>query len=439
MKATMEKLEKNTVVLNIEVEPDKVQAAMDQAFKKLVRTAKVPGFRPGKVPRVIFERYYGKQPILEEAFERLVPETYVEAVRELAIEPIGQPEFDIVKMEEGEPLLLKAKVEVKPEVVLGEYKGLEITKPVPEVAEDDVARELEKLQNRYAKLVTVDDGEVQKGDIVTIDYEGTVDGKPFPGSSASDRTVEAGMGFLSKEIDDILPGMKIGETRETTMRLPENYHASEVAGKEATIKVTVKGIKRKEVAPLDDEFAKDVSEFDTLEELKANTREKLQKEAEERAEAAVRNGLLEKAVANAEVEVPGVMVERQAESLLDEQLSPIRDQGLTAEDYFRLTNSSRERMLEDLRPQAEFSVKAELVLDAIGKAEGLTADEDEVDKEIETLAQYYRQDKGELKKALEERGALDGIRRTLVRQKAVQFLVDNANIKEVKELPVVAP
>lgn len=435
MKATAERVDQHTVVLNIEVEPDRLATAVDRAYRRLVKTAKIPGFRPGKAPRPIFERFYGKEVLLNNAAESLLPVSYLEAVRELGIEPISRPEFEIVKLEEGAPVEFKARVEVRPEVTLGQYKGLEVERPAVTVTDEDINREIEQLRNRYAKLVTLEDGRVEKGDLVTIDYEGTVDGKPFAGGEAHDRQVEVGMGFLAPELDEGLLGMAIGETKEIRMKLADDYHDSAVAGKEAVLKVTVKGIRRKELAAVDDEFAKDVSEFDTLAELKADIRNKLEETAREQAEATVRNAVVAKAVENARVDIPPKMIDSALDGVMEEALRPVLQQGLKAEDYFRLTNTTPEDLADKLRPEAEARVKRELVLDAIAKAEGIKVEDEELDKEIERLARYYRQEAGELKKTLEQHGELQSLRRGLMRDKAVKLVVDNAVIKDTETTP----
>ncbi|MEW5761598.1 MAG: trigger factor [Bacillota bacterium] len=429
MKATAEKVAKNTVLLEIEVEPEKLAQAIDKTYRELVKKVNIPGFRRGKAPRIIFERYYGRETLVNEAVESLVPEAYLDAVKQTGIEPIANPDVEIAQAEEGKPVIFKARVEVKPEVTLGPYKGLEVEKPPVEVTEADVDREIERLRERYARLVTLEEGVVQKGDIVTIDYEGTVDGKPFKGSRATDRTVEVGLGFLVDEFDTQLLGMAVNETKEITVKLPENYHDEGVAGKEAVFQVTVKGIRRKELAAIDDEFAKDVSEFDTLEELKADLRHKLEVAAEKRAEAAVREALVDKATAAAEVEVPERMVEARVESMTRELLRPALQQGLTPENYFELTNTNPEELREKLRPEAERALKRELVLDAIARTEGLGVSEEELDRELKRIAEFYRQDADRVKEALTGTGELAAIEKRLLRGKAIDFLVAHAQVK----------
>ncbi|ACA59986.1 trigger factor [Candidatus Desulforudis audaxviator MP104C] len=428
MKASAEKIDKNRVELQVEVEPERLDEVLNQAYRKLVRKANIPGFRPGKAPRPVFERFYGKQSLYEEAMEQLIPRAYLEAVADTGIQPVSQPEVDVVQLEEGKPVILKIQVDVKPEVVLGEYKNLKVERQVAEVSDSEVDEELEKLRNRYAKLVTIEEGTVEMGDIITIDYEGTINGEPFAGGSATDRSVEVGKGFVAKDFDAHLVGMSTGETREIPLSIPEDFPNKEVAGKEALITVTVKEIKRKELADLDDEFAKDVSEHDTLEALRAETRKKLENAAEKKIEYVMRNALISEAVAGAEVEVPASMVDARLETMMEEVLRPVIEQGMTKEDFFKLTNQTEESMRADIRPRAEESLKKELVIDRIAEVEGLEATEEEVDAELAKMAEFYRLEADRLREILEQRNDLDSIRTAIKRDKAVDLLVANAEI-----------
>lgn len=299
---------------------------------------------------------------------------------------------------------------------------------VAEVSDSEVDEELEKLRNRYAKLVTIEEGTVEMGDIITIDYEGTINGEPFAGGSATDRSVEVGKGFVAKDFDAHLVGMSTGETREIPLSIPEDFPNKEVAGKEALITVTVKEIKRKELADLDDEFAKDVSEHDTLEALRAETRKKLENAAEKKIEYVMRNALISEAVAGAEVEVPASMVDARLETMMEEVLRPVIEQGMTKEDFFKLTNQTEESMRADIRPRAEESLKKELVIDRIAEVEGLEATEEEVDAELAKMAEFYRLEADRLREILEQRNDLDSIRTAIKRDKAVDLLVANAEI-----------
>lgn len=433
MKATAEKIDTNRVELEVELEPERLSKVMDQAYRRLVRKANIPGFRPGKAPRPVFESFYGKQALYEDAVEKLIPEAYLEAIKDTGIHPVSQPEVDVVQLEEGKPVIFKAKVDVKPEVVLGDYKNFQLEKEVARVGDEGVAEELENLRNRYAKLVTVDEGAVEMGDIITIDYEGTIEGEPFEGGFATDRSVEVGKGFVAKDFDDYLVGMTIGDTREIPLAIPEDFPKPGVAGKEALIKVTLKGIKRKEQAPLDDEFAKDVSEHESLEALRGETRNRLQEAAEKKVENDLRNAAIDQAVANAQLEIPQSMVEARLDSLMEEALRPVLEQGMTKEDFLRLTNQTEESMRADMQPRAEKALRRELVIDRIAEEEELEVSEQEVEAELEKMAGFYRIEPARLKEILDQNEELDSIRAVIRRDKAVDILIENAEISEVRE------
>ncbi|SHE52355.1 trigger factor [Desulforamulus putei] len=430
MKATAERIEKNTVLLEIEVETEKVDQAMNQAYRKIVKQVNIPGFRKGKAPRSLVERYVGKETLFGEAAEIIVPEAYMQALKETQTEPIDQPKIDIVQGEPGKPLIFKATVEVKPEVTLGEYKGLEVKRPATDVSDEDVQAELERLQNRHAKLVTIEEGEVQKDDVAIIDFTGYVDGEAFEGGNAENYSLTIGSGAFIPGFEDQLIGVKVGEEKDVNVTFPQEYHAENLAGKPATFKVTVKEIKRKELAPLDDEFAKDVSEFDTLEELKSDIRNKLKEAAETRAKSAVENGVVEAVAANASVEIPEIMVDQKVDEMLNNVGHRLAQQGINLDQYFKYTNTSIDDMRQRMRPDAEKTVKNELVLDAIARAENIQASEEEINEEIQKIATYVKQDAEIVRKTLELQGELGHISQDIARRKVISFLVENANIVE---------
>ncbi|BAF58984.1 MAG: trigger factor [Pelotomaculum sp.] len=430
MKANAERIEKNTVLLEIEVDAEQLSQAMERAYRKLVKSVSVPGFRRGKTPRPIFERYVGKSALYEEAMDYLVPVAYFKAVEDTGIEPIEKPKVEVVQVEEGKPVLFKATVQVKPEVKLGQYKELELTRPSTEVSGEDVEKELVRLQNRYAKLVTLEEGTVEKGDTAIIDFAGRIDGEPIKGGEGRDYSLEIGSGSFVQGFEEQLVGMAAGETREIDVTFPENYKAEELAGKEAKFTVTVKEIKRKEIAPLDDDFAKDVSEFDTLEELRNDLSNKLKQAAENRAEYQVKMDAVTKAVDNAEVEIPEVMITNQLADMIGTLASRLSSQGLSLEDYLKYTGSTLEDMRASMMPEAERNVKTALVLEAIARAEGIKASDEEVDEEIKKMAAHYQQDPEVVRKMLEKEGQLKFIAEGLVREKTVKFLVENARILE---------
>ncbi|OPX87903.1 MAG: Trigger factor [Pelotomaculum sp. PtaB.Bin104] len=431
MKAIAERIEKNTVLLEVEVDSELFSQAVDKAYRKIVKKVNIPGFRKGKTPRVILERYVGKEAIYEEAMEDLVPDAYLEAVKDTGIEPIDKPQVEIVQVEEGKPVVFKATVQVKPEIELGQYKELEVAKPVIEVTEEDVQKEMERLQNSHAKLLTLDEGVVEKGDVAVIDFLGKIDGVPFNGGEGKDYSLEIGSGSFIGGFEDQVAGMSIGETRDIQVTFPEDYKAAELAGKDAVFTVTVSGIKRKEISPLDDEFAKDVSEFETLEELKADLTNKLKLNAENRANFVVRRELLNKVVDQSVVEIPEAMIDRQIDEMIANMGNSFASQGLTMEDYLKYSKTSLESMKENLRPEAERNIKTTLAMEAIAKAEDIKPSEEELQAEIKRVAALYHiQDPEEFLQMIESGGSLDYFAENLIKEKTFQFLVDNAKIIE---------
>ncbi|AQS59977.1 trigger factor [Desulforamulus ferrireducens] len=430
MKATAERIEKNTVLLEVEVEQEMLDKALDKAYRKIVKQVNIPGFRKGKAPRAMVERYVGKETLFGEAAEMIVPEAYLQALKETETEPIDQPKIDIVQGEAGKPLIFKATVEVKPEVTLGEYKGVEVTRPTTEITDEEVQQELERLQNRHAKLITVEDGTVQQDDTVLIDFTGYVDGEAFEGGSATNYSLTIGSGTFIPGFEEQIIGLKLGEEKDINVTFPEEYHAENLAGKAATFKVKVNEIKRKELAELDDEFAKDVSEFDTLDELRNDIRKRLMEAAETKAKSAVENGVVDAVVANATVEIPEVMIEYKVEEMINSVGHRLAQQGINLDQYFQYTNSSIDDMRERMKPDAEKTVRNELVLDAIAKAENITASEEEINEEIQKIAEYVKQDAKVVRKTLELQGELGHINQDIARRKVVTFLVDNAKISE---------
>lgn len=435
MKASAERIEKNTVQLEIEVEAEQLDRAIDKAYRRLVQRYNVPGFRKGKTPRKIFERYVGKGVILEEAMESVVPEAYYKAVLETGIEPVDQPQVDVVQAEEGKPVVFKATVLVKPEVVLGQYKEVEAKKPSTDVPEVEVDKALERLQQRHAKLLTLEEGIVKKGDIAVIDFLGKVDGEPFKGGEGSDYSLEIGSGSFIEGFEEQLIDVKVGETKDINVTFPENYQAAELAGKDAVFTVTVRSIKRKELADLDDEFAKDVSEFDTLEELRADISNKLKEAAEERAKFQIRQEVVSKIVDGTDLEVPAPMVESQLDDMIRNLEGRIASQGMTMENYLMYANTTMEELREKMQPDAVWAAKMNLVMEAIAKAENIEATEEEIKEEAAKIARYYNTGEEELQKILNNQGQVKFLKDQVVREKTLQFLADNAKIIEDAEEP----
>ncbi|MFZ3170590.1 MAG: trigger factor [Carboxydocellales bacterium] len=428
MKATAERVEKNTVVIEIEVEPEKLNLGLDKAYRKLVKKANIPGFRKGKAPRKILEKFYGKEYLLEEALDNLISDVYPDAVQETEIEPVDRPQVEVVQAEEGKPVIFKVKVEVKPEVELGEYKGLAAEKTSTEVSEADVDAELNKLQQRHAKVSNLDEGTVEQNDVAVIDFEGFIDGEAFAGGKGDDYPLEIGSGSFIPGFEEQLIGVKIGEDKDVNVSFPEEYHSPELAGKPVLFKVKIKSIRRKDILPLDDEFAKDVSEFDTLEELKTDILNRLKEAAEKKAEIAVKEQLIQKAVENATVEIPEVMINTRLQGMLSEMTQRLQRQGVSFEDYVKYTGGNAEGVREELKPEAEKGVRSDLVLEAIARQENIDATDEEVTAELEKMAEQYKQDISTMRAALETQGSIDSFKNSISFQKTIQFLVDNAKL-----------
>lgn len=425
MSVKMEKIEKNTVELEVTVEAKIFSDAVTNAAKLLAKRVNVPGFRKGKVPRQILERYVGTPAIYNDAVDKILGPAYTNAVRETGIEPVDSPEVDFVQMEEGKELIFKAKVTVKPEVELGEYKGLEVAKNAAVVADEEVEEDLKRKQEQHAKIVTLDEeGTVQDKDTVTIDFMGSVDGVPFEGGAAEGYDLVIGSGTFIPGFEEQVVGSDVGAEIDVNVRFPDEYHVQELKGKDALFKVKVHKIKRKELTPLDDEFAKDISNFDTLDELKADLRDKLMKAAEQRVETEYRNDTVAKAVENASIEIPEAMISSRVDSMVQELAQNLSYQGLDLETYFHYIGSSEQEMRERFRPQAAEQVKSELVLEAIAKAEGIAVTDEEVNEEIAKLAERYQTSAENLKQTLIARGDFSLYRQSLVSEKTVAFLIE---------------
>lgn len=425
MSVKMEKIEKNTVELEITVDSEKFSAAVAKVAKDLAKKVNIPGFRKGKAPRSIIERQVGTQTLYNEAVEDVIGPAYAEAVNETAIEPVDRPEVDLVQIEEGKDLIFKAKVTVKPEVELGDYKGLNIEKTAASVTDEDVEADLKRKQEQYAKVVTFEEeGTVENKDTLTIDFVGSVDGVPFEGGTAEGYELTVGSGAFIPGFEEQLIGAKIGQEVDVNVTFPEEYHVADLKGKEALFKVKVHKIKRKEIAPIDNEFVKDVSDFETLDELKADVRDKLMKAAEQTAENEYRNAIVAKAVENASVEIPEAMINNRVDGMVRDLEQNLSAQGLDLETYFHYIGTSEQEMREKFRPQASENVKTELVIEAIGKAEGIQVTEDEVNNELGKLAERYQTEAENLKQALVARGELNLYTQSLVSEKTVNFLVE---------------
>lgn len=424
MSAKWEKKGTNDGELTFEISINKINEGLDAAFSRVKKNLNVPGFRKGKVSRQVFNKMYGEASLYEDALNIVLPDVYEAAIDEAGIEPVDQPEISVEKMDPNEPWVLKAKVTVKPEVVLGEYKGLTVPKQNTEVTDADVDAELEKRREQQAELVLKEDGVSEKGDTVTIDYKGTVDGEAFDGGAAENHSIEIGSNTFIPGFEDQLIGHKAGDEFDVVVTFPEDYQAKELAGKEATFATTMHEVKTKELPELDDDFAKDIDEeVETLIELKAKTKEQLEKSKKEEAEAAVQNAAIDKAVANAEIkELPQAMIESEVHNQMDQYLGNMQRQGIDPKMYYQLTGTTEEDLHKQFESDADQRVRTDLVLNAIVKAEDIEPSQEEIDHEIDTLAADYNMEKDAVRQALTD----DMLKHDIGIKKAIDIITDSA-------------
>lgn len=427
----VEKIDESKVALEVEVEAPVVAAALDQAYKKIVKKVSLPGFRKGKVPRAILESRFGPEILFEEALETLVPDAYDNAVREAGIEPVDRPDIDLVQMEKGKPFIFKAVVEIKPEVKLGEYRGIEVTRTLREIGEEDVNARLEQMTKQHAKLHVVSEGILEKGDLSVIDFTGYLDGEAFEGGSADGYSLEVGSGSFIPGFEDQMVGMKAGEEKEINVTFPADYHNEALAGKPVTFKVRLHEIKRKEYPELNDDFAAEVSEFQSLTELKTDIMNKLKEAEEKRARSDIEENVVEAVAAASDVAVPNALVEKELDRMTSEMEQFLRMQGLSLEKFLNLTGKSRDDLRAEKREEAQKRVKGNLVLDAIIQKEGITATDEEVDERIKKFAESYQQDVAKIKEYFDAQGQTEVIRQEIRFRKAVDFLVAEANVTTV--------
>ncbi|GGA86077.1 trigger factor [Ornithinibacillus halotolerans] len=425
MSVKWEKKEGNEGVLTFEVSAEEFETALDKAFKKVVKTVQVPGFRKGKMPRPLFEKRFGVESLYQDAVDIVLPEAYVKAVEESGIDPIDQPSIDIDEIERGKALVFTAEVTVKPEVKLGEYKGLEVEELEVTVSDEDVDNEINQLRERHAELVVKEEGTVEEGDTVVMDFEGFLDGEAFDGGKGENHSLEIGSGQFIPGFEEQLVGKEAGVETDINVTFPEDYHAEELAGKEATFKVTIHEIKTKELPELDDEFAKDVDdEVETLEALKTKKREQLESEKKQTAENAKREELINKATDNAEVEVPEVMVDSELDRMMREFEQRLQMQGMTLDLYYQFSGQDENALKEQMREDAGKRVKTNLTLEAIVKAENLEVSDEDLNKELQTMAEMYGTDADQLVQMLG--GNTDALKEDLLFRKAIDFLVENS-------------
>ncbi|MFN7251619.1 MAG: trigger factor [Anaerobacillus sp.] len=429
MTAKWERLEGNQGVLTIEVEAAQVDEALSQAFKKVVGKVNVPGFRKGKIPRAMFEQRFGVESLYQDALDILLPTAYAAAIAETKIEPVDRPDIDVEQMGKGQNLIVKATVTVKPEVQLGEYKGLEVEEMETTVTDEDVELELKQLQEKHAELTVVENGTVESGDTAVIDFEGFVDGVAFEGGKGENYSLEIGSNSFIPGFEEQLVGVKSGEAKDVEVSFPEEYHAPDLAGKPAVFKVTVHDIKRKQLPELDDEFAKDVNEeVETLDALKADIKEKMIQDKTTQADHNKRDTLVEKAAENATIDIPQSMIDTEVDRMFEEFGQRLQAQGLNLEMYYQFSGQDENAMREQFKGDAEKRVRINLTLEAIAEVENLEVSDEEVDAELEKMAELYKRSVDELKQILAMQGGIDALKGDLKVRKAVDLLVENSKV-----------
>ena len=425
MSLQVEKMEKNMAKLTIEVSAEELDKAMQNAYLKARGKISIPGFRKGKAPRKMIEQMYGKGIFLEDAANALIPEHYSKALEECDLEIVSQPEIDVTQAEPGKAFIFTAEVAVKPEVTLGEYKGVEVPKSETEVTDEDIDAEIKKEQEKNSRTVTVEDRGAENGDITTIDFEGFVDGIAFEGGKGTDYPLTLGSGSFIPGFEDQLVGAKAGDHVEVNVTFPEEYQAAELAGKAAVFQCDVKKVETKELPELDDDFAQDVSEFDTLAEYREDVKKNLTEKKEKEARAAKENTAVDKAIENAEMEIPDAMLNTQVRQMMNDFASRMQSQGLTMEQYFQFTGMTAEKMQEEMKPQALKRIQTRLVLEKIAETENIEVSEDEVNEEISKMAEMYKMEADKLKELLGDR-ELEQMKKDMAVQKAVTLVADEA-------------
>lgn len=425
MSVQIEKQEKNMAKLTIEVSAEEFGAALEKAYQKNKAKINVPGFRKGKAPRKMIEKMYGAGIFYEDAANIVIPEAYSKAAKECGEEIVSQPEISVSQIEEGKAFIFTAEVALKPAVVLGDYKGLEVEKSVIEVTDEEVEKEVNKERENNSRMIDVDDRAVEKGDMIKLDFDGSVDGVPFEGGKAENYPLTIGSGSFIPGFEDQLIGAKIGEEVEVSVTFPEEYHAAELKGKPAVFKCKVNEIKVKELPEADDEFAKDVSEFDTMDEYKADIRSKLAEKKEAQAKREKQNKAVEKAVANAQMDIPDAMVTEQVRRMADDFARRLQSQGLTVDQYMQFTGMTADKLLDQMRPEALKRIQNSLVLEAIAKTENIEVSDEKVDEEIAKMAAAYKMEADKLKELMGD-AEKEQMKADLAIQAAVEMIADAA-------------
>lgn len=432
MSLQVEKLEKSMAKLTIEVSAEEFEKAVESVYRKQRNRIQIPGFRKGKAPRKMIENMYGQGIFYEDAANEIIPDAYEKAYEECEEEITSSPEIDVVQVESGKPFIFTAVVALKPEVNLGEYKGVAIEEFSAEVTEEEVNAEIDKERDNSARMVSVEDRAVQDGDMTELDFEGFVDGEAFEGGKSENYPLTIGSGAFIPGFEEQLIGAELNKEVEVKVTFPEDYNAEHLAGKDAVFKCTVKEIKVKELPELDDEFASEVSEYDTLEEYRANVRKGLEEKKAKQAKDEKEDAAIAAVVEKAEMEIPEPMLATEQRQMLDQFAQRISMQGLQMEQYMQMTGTNRETLLEQLKPQAERKIKSRLCMEAVAKAENITATEEEYEEEMKVMADAYQIEVDKVKEMLGEKEK-KSIMADIAVRKAVEFVAQNAVVKEKEE------
>jgi trigger factor len=427
MTVTVERIDNHKAVLEVEVPQEDVAKAVERAYQKLAAKVNIPGFRKGKVPHKILERHIGKEAILEEAFDFIVPNAYGKALEENHLEVVSRPDIEVVSLKEGEPCVFKATVVVKPEVTLGQYKNLKIAEVSAVVTDEDVDKQLADMRDRQAKMVVVADAVLANGDFAIIDFTGFIDGAPFKGGDGQGYPLEVGSGSFIPGFEEQLLGAKSGDERTVHVTFPADYFAKELANKAAEFKVKIQDIKRKELPAFDDELAKDVSEFATLEELKTDLRNKLEEAAKEKAEREFKNNVVKTAVDNAQMDIPDIMVDDRVDVMIQDLAVNLENRGMQLAKYLEYVHMDINDMKKSYRDSALANVKVDLLLEAIAKEEKLEVSAADLDVETAAMAETYQTSVEEVRKIITEQGNIGALAKTVLRKKALGLIMDTVD------------
>ncbi|MST81235.1 trigger factor [Bilifractor porci] len=437
MSVQVENLEKSMAKLTITVSAEDFEKALQRAYQKQKKNISIPGFRKGKVPRQVIEKMYGAGVFYEDAANSILPGAYADAAKESGLDITSTPQIDVTQIEKGKDFIFTATVALKPDVVLGQYKGVEVPKPDRTVTDEDVEKALKEEQEKNARQITVEDGGAENGDSVVMDYEGKIDGEPFEGGSAKNHTLVLGSGSFIPGFEDGLLGVKGGETRDVEVTFPEDYHAEELKGKKAVFTCKVEKVTRKELPELDDEFAQEVSEFDTLDAYKADVRKNLETKKEEAARQEIKDNAVSKAAQNSTIEIPAPMIDTQADRMIDNFARRLQAQGMSMQQYMQFTGSDENMMREQVKPQAEIQIRNQLTLEKIAETENIQVSDEELDQEIEKMAKAYNLEPDKMKEIIGDEEK-ENIRKDLAEQKAMDLVADAAVEVEKKEEPAKA-